>query len=92
MYYENRTHNLKLSGELSIELNPGRELYVRGTYFLPFHHRKIIWVKERKQLFRRDKWIPVSDDRVNVLQNDSPILNDLIPDPTLSISVGLLFK
>ena len=92
LFYGSRTHNLKVSGELSIELNPGQEFYVRGTYLMPFHHRQDVWVKERKQIFRRDKWIPTSDDRVNVLQNDTPGANDLIPDPSFSISVGIVFK
>ena len=92
LHYGSRTHNLKVSGELSLELNPGREFYVRGTYLMPFHHRQIIWIKERKQIFRRDRRVNVSDDQINVLQNDTPGANDLIPDPTFSISVGILFK
>ena len=92
MYYGNRTHNLKLSGELSIELNPGQEFYVRGSYLMPFHHRADIWIKERKQFSRRKRWILADDKRVNVLKNDAPFIDDIMPDPTFSISVGLLFK
>ena len=92
MYYGNRTHNLKLSGELSIELNPGREFYVRGTYLMPFQHRADIWIKERKQFARKKQWSPVSDERISVLKNDAPFVDDMMPDPTISISVGLLFK
>lgn len=92
MYYGNRTHNLKLSGELSIELDPGREFYIRGTYFIPFHQQADIWIKERKQLFRKKRWIAVTDERVEVLKNELPFVDDNLPDPTFSISVGLLFK
>ena len=39
MYYGSRTKNVKLAAEFSIELNPGRELYVRGSYFIPVNRQ-----------------------------------------------------
>lgn len=92
LYYGNRTHNLKLSGELSIELDPGREFYVRAAYWIPFHQRADVWVKERKQIFRRKNWISAADDRIEIFRNDAPFIDDTLPDATFSISVGLLFK
>ena len=92
IYYGNRTHNLKLSGELSIELDPGREFYVRAAYFLPFGQRADVWIKERKQIFRKKERIAAEDNRIEVFQNDAPFIDNVIPDPSFSISVGLLFK
>ena len=72
MYYGSRNHTLKLAAELSIELNPGRELYVRGAYFLPFSSRQEIWLWERGELFRKKRYVPVSDGQVKVNRNGEP--------------------
>ncbi|MEM6963632.1 MAG: carboxypeptidase-like regulatory domain-containing protein [Bacteroidota bacterium] len=90
--YGSRTHNLKLSGEFALELNPSRELYVRGTYFMPFARRQDIWLKERKELFRKDTRVEVDNSRVQVTQNDIPFDGRIMPEETISITVGYLFK
>lgn len=92
LYYGNRTHNIKLSTEVSIELDPGRELYIRGTYLLPFSKRPEIWIKERRQVFKKKRSRPVEKSYIDVTQNEQPYEANMIDDPTLSFTVGLLFK
>ena len=90
--YGSRTHNLKLSAELAIELNPAREFYIRGTYFMPFSRRQDIWMQERKELFRKKTNVPVSSGRVQVTQNDNPFDGQIMPDETISITLGWIIK
>ena len=90
--YGSRTHNLKFSVDLSIERNPGREIYLRGTYFLPIDRRQDIWIQERKELFRKKTNIPVDNARVLVTQNDIPFNGQIMSDETFSVSIGFLFK
>ncbi len=90
--YGSLTHNLKLTAELSIELNPGREFYLRGTYFMPFSRRQDIWMQERKELFRKKTGVEVNDSRVLVTQNDVPFDGQILPDETFSITLGWVFK
>jgi len=90
--YGSRTHNLKLSAELAIEINPAREFYLRGTYFMPFSRRQDIWIQERKELFRKKTGVEVDDSRVQVTQNDMPFSGQILPDETFSITLGWVFK
>jgi len=90
--YGSRTHNLKLSAEMAIELNPAREFYIRGTYFMPFHRRQDIWMQERKEVFRKKTNVPVSSGRVQVTQNDVPFDGQIMPDETISITIGWVIK
>lgn len=90
--YGSQTRNLKLSAELAIELNPSREFYLRGTYFVPFHRRQDIWMQERKELFRKKTDVPVNDSRVLVTQNDVPFDGQILPDETFTITFGWKFK
>jgi hypothetical protein len=90
--YGSRTHNLKLTAELAIELNPAREFYLRGTYFMPFSRRQDIWMQERKELFRKKTGVEVNDSRVLVTQNDVPFDGQILPDETFSITFGWVFK
>ncbi len=92
LYYGNRTHNLKLSTEISIELDPSREFYIRGSYLMPFSKRPEIWIKERRQLFRKKRSRPTEKSYIDVTQNDQPYEANIINDPTLSFTIGLLFK
>lgn len=92
VYYGSRTNIVKLAGELSLELNPGRELYVRAAYFLPFSRRQDIWLRENAQLFRKKRHIPVNDAQVKVNYNGEPFNGQIMPEQTLSITVGVLFK
>lgn len=90
--YGSRTHNLKLSAELAIELNPAREFYLRGTYFMPFSRRQDIWIQERKELFRKKTRVAVDESRVQVTQNDIPFSGQILPDETFTITFGWMFK
>jgi len=92
LYYGNRTHNLKLSGEISIEMDQNKEVYIRGTYRMPFSKRPEIWIKERRQIFKKKRSRPAEKSYINVTQNDQPYAANMIDDPTLSFTVGLLFK
>ncbi len=92
MYYGSRTHNLKLAAEFSMELNPGREIYLRGEYFLPFSRRQEIWLWERGELFRKKRYVPVSDGEVRVDRNGELFNGQITPDQSFTITVGILFK
>ncbi len=92
VYYGNRTHNLKLSAEMSIEINPNKEYYVRGTYFLPFSKRQEIWLKERRQFFNKKRRESIDESYINIIQNDSPYAGNIIDEPTFSFTIGMLFK
>ncbi len=89
MYYGTRNHSLGLSAELSLELNPGRELYVRGKYNLPVFQRNEIWLWERREIFRKKKFIPEKRDQVLVTTESK---HPFIPEQTFSVTVGFLFK
>jgi hypothetical protein len=90
--YGSRLHNLKLSAELSLELNRGQELYVRGSYFWTFASQQLIWFKERKEIFRKDKKLPIKKSQLEVLQNDLSFNDRITPDGTFAFTVGILFK
>ena len=92
MSYGSRLHNVKVSGELSVELNPGRELYVRGGYYWNFASQENVWFKERKEIFRKDKRLPIKDDQLEITKSGVPFNNQITPEQTFSITVGLLFK
>ncbi len=90
--YGSHSHNLNLSGELSIELNRNRELYFRGTYHYAFARKQDVWFRETKRPFRGDHRLPLSDGGLEVLSNDAAFNSPIMPQQTLSFTVGLLFK
>jgi hypothetical protein len=92
MYYGSRTHNIKLAAEFSLELNPGRELYIRGAYLLPISRRQDLWLWERGEFFRKKRYVPISEGQVKVDRNGEPFDGQIMPDQTFSITVGILFK
>lgn len=92
LYYGNKNHNLKLSAEISLEINPHKEYYVRGAYTLPFAKRQEIWVKERRQLFTKKRNISIDKDYIQVTQNGEPYQQNLLDEPTIAITFGVLFK
>ena len=92
VYYGNRTHNLKLSAEISLEMNPSQEVYIRGSYYLPFSKRQEIWLKERRQFFNKKRRKSIDESYIHVTQNDVPYEENIINEPTLSLTLGLLFK
>lgn len=89
MYYGSRQHNLSLTGEIALELNPGRELFIRGSYLLPVFEREEIWLWERREVFRKKKQIPVKRDAVSVTNNGK---HPFIPGQTFVVTVGVTFK
>ncbi|MBI1227661.1 MAG: hypothetical protein GC192_20675 [Bacteroidetes bacterium] len=90
--YGSHSHNLNLTGEISIELNRNRELYFRGTYHYAFARKQDVWFRETKRPFRADHRLPLSDSRLEVLSNDAAFNSPIMPQQTLSFTVGLLFK
>ncbi len=90
--YGSQTRNLKLTAEFAIELNPAREFYLRGTYFMPFSRRQDIWMQERKELFRKKAGVEVDNSRVQVTRNDVPFDGQILPDETFTITFGWTFK
>jgi hypothetical protein len=90
--YGSHSHNVNLSGELAIELNRNRELYFRGTYHYAFARKQDVWFRETKRPFRADHRLPLSDSRLEVLSNDAAFSSPIMPQQTLSFTVGLLFK
>lgn len=91
MYYGSRTHNLKLSLELSLELNPGRELFVRGGYMLPYAERQHLYLKERQRLFNRKALLPLSAS-TPVIRNGEPFNAPITPAESLFFTVGIVWK
>lgn len=90
--YGSRHHNLNLSAEMAIELNPGRELYFRGTYHYTFAHAQDVWFKETKQFHRKDRKLPVGHERLFVTENDAPFDEPIAPLESFSVTVGLMWK
>lgn len=90
--YGSHSHNLNLSAEVSVELNRNRELYFRGTYHYAFARKQDVWFRETKRPFRGDHRLPLSDGRLEVLSNDAIFNAPVMPQQTLSFTVGLLFK
>ncbi len=92
LYYGSRTHHLKLSTEIAVELMPDREFYVRGTYFLPFAQSRGVWLKERRQFFNKKRYVD-SDELEVVLTRDGMRYEEKIPNGgTFMIAVGFVFK
>ncbi len=92
IYYGSRTFNLKLTGELSIELDPNREFFVSASYLLPFARRQDVWFWERREIFRRKRKVPASEDRLLITQDGEVFDGAIYPDQSFLITVGFLFK
>lgn len=91
LYYGSRTHNLKLSLEMALELNPALELFVRGSYWLPFARQQHLYLRERRQLFPKKARIPLSEE-VLVERNDEAFEERITENQAFSVAVGLVFK
>ena len=91
LYYGSRTFNLKFSGEFAMEFNGHPQLFIRGTYFLPFSRRQDLWFFERKKVGRKKWYVPVSDERVEVTRNDVSFDDSIMPRETFSVLVGFQF-
>ena len=87
VYYGSRTHNVKFSSELAIELGKHRAMFIRGTYYLPFAQQNEVFLRERGQIFRKKVRVPESAARVVLTEGGN--LEDI--KPSFSISVGFNF-
>ncbi len=87
VYYGSRTHNVKLSTELAIELGRHRGLFIRGTYYMPFAQQNEVFLRERGQIFRKKVRVPESAARVILAEGGN--LTDI--KPSFSVSVGFNF-
>ncbi|MBR9922259.1 MAG: carboxypeptidase-like regulatory domain-containing protein [Bacteroidetes bacterium] len=91
LYYGELTHNFKASLELSVEMHPSLELFVRGSYLLPFAENSHIYLWERKRFFR--KKVRVKDDALfEVTQNGEPFNKRMTSPGTIQLTVGAVFK
>jgi len=91
LYYGSRTHNLKLSLEMALELHPGQELFIRGGCMLPFARQQHIYLKERRQAFNKKERLPL-DDRILVERNGELFDGRVANEQSFFVTVGLLFK
>lgn len=91
LYYGSRIHSLKLTLEMALELHPGRELFIRGGYMLPFARQQHIYLKERRQLFNKKERLPL-EDRILVERNGEPFDGRVTPEQSFFVTVGLVFK
>ena len=91
LYYGTRTYQARFTGEFSIELNRNRELYLRGSYHLPWSERPDVWIKERGFLSKKDN-LKVEDPALQVFFNDAPKTDAFVRSDSWWFTVGLLFK
>lgn len=91
MYYGSQTHSLKLNLEFSLELNPDREIFIRGGYMLPFLTKQHFYLKERKNFFNRKARIPLSD-RTLATRNGEVFDDPITPARSFFVTVGMVFK
>lgn len=92
MYYGSRIQNLRLTLEMALELNPGRELFLRAGYRLPFRHQQRLFLWERKRVFRKRAELPAGH-QVTVRRDGVPFEGAIDGmEPALSITIGILSK
>ena len=93
LYYGQRQHTAGASLELAIELNPDRELFLRGSYQYAFDNRPQAWFWERGGLFRKKTRLNIDDSaQVLVTQNDRPFDRSLLEDGTWQLTLGFTLK
>lgn len=91
VFYGSQTHNLRFSLELAIELNPRRDIFVRGSYLLPFDREEHIYLRERNQLFRKKARVPLSN-RTPVEFDGEPFNGRITQNQAFVITAGIVFK
>ena len=92
LFYGNRVHRFQASSTLAIELNPHRELYLKGTAYIPFANTPFVWFKEKGQLFNKEKKLSLENEELQVVRNGQPFSEALFDELVFSISVGITFK
>ena len=93
MYYGARTHNLKASLELALEIHPGMEFFIAGSYMLPFARKNhvFLWERDRLFFFRRRAKLDV-DDRITVLKDDAPFAGEITDFNNYIFTIGVIWK
>ncbi|WP_170254588.1 carboxypeptidase-like regulatory domain-containing protein [Phaeodactylibacter luteus] len=92
MYYGEINRSVKFTLEAAVELNPSRELFVRGSYHLPFQQQAQLFLWERQRVFRKRVHLPV-DEQVAAFRGTAPYNGTLTPNEgTFSLTIGLLLK
>jgi len=93
LYYGHKIRNLKASVELAIELHPGMELFLRGTYLLPFTEQAHVYLWERKELFRKKERLKLEEElNLQVTSFDQPFSGRIGDYQTFILTAGLVFK
>ncbi len=94
MYYGSRTHNLKATLELAVEINPGLEIFASGSYMLPFARQRHIylWERERLFMFRRRARIAADSDQVLIARDDAPFDGEITDFNNYIFSIGIIKK
>ena len=92
MYYGAQSHNLKASAELSLELHPGMELFLRASYLLPFAENAHMYLWERKRFFRKRARLPLDESPVQVFSNDDEFNGRIYDQQSFIFTIGVLFK
>jgi hypothetical protein len=92
LYYGSRTHNVKLSAEFAIELKRHQELYIRGSYYIPFARRQDIYFKESGELFKKKERLEADDLKLFITRDDVPFKGQLMEERSIMVTVGFVFK
>lgn len=93
MYYGSRTHNLKASLELALEIHPGMEFFVSGSYMLPFARKRhvYLWERDRLFMFRRRAKLDIND-RVIIARDDAPFAGEITDFNNYIFTIGVIWK
>ena len=90
--YGSRVHSTQISTSLGIELDPHKEIYLKGSLQIPFANQTGVWFKEKGQFFTKEKRLKIDKEQLLVLRNDAPYREPLFKETVFSITAGLLFK
>jgi hypothetical protein len=91
-YYGSRTRNLKLTGEFAIELNRDREIYVRGSYYLPYAENQEVHFRETSFFFKKREHLSADSRRLTVNSVDQPFNGSLMQGSSIQVTIGYVFK
>ena len=92
MYYGSRVHFFKPSLEMALELNPDLDLFIRGSYLLPFADNRHLYLREKGRVFRRKARTSLDNDHNLVERDDAPFNGKLADYQSFLISIGVVFK
>ena len=90
--YGGQFHQLALSGEVALETRRNRALFARVTYHHPLFDRPGAWFKETRQVFRKDRAVPLRDAELSVRSGEAAYDASLLPEGTWTVSVGWVFQ